>query len=218
MNADHPLTDRLISTRNAEFVWDTEGPTAVHAHVTKPIVSQLTRAQANTVLDLGCGNGWFTAALQRCGFEMVGVDHSHSGIDIASRRHPEVGYRQHDLMQPLAPDLVGRFDAVVSVEVIEHLLLPRKLIEAALTALKPGGLLIVTAPFHGYLKNLALALGGKFDEHWHPLRDYGHVKFFSRSTLIALFAEYGLHDVHFETAGRLPAFARSMIVSGRVPS
>jgi 2-polyprenyl-3-methyl-5-hydroxy-6-metoxy-1,4-benzoquinol methylase len=217
VHPDRPLTDRLQSVHRPEFVWDTRGPTAVHAHVTKTIVSQLNHSNAHSVLDLGCGNGWFAGALERCGFEVTGVDHSESGIAIASQQHPEVEFIRHDLTLPLRGHLVGRFDAVVSIEVIEHLLLPRRLIENALTALKPGGLLVVSAPFHGYLKNLALALAGKFDEHWHPLRDYGHVKFFSKATLTALLVEYGLEHLRFETTGRVPTFARSMVISGRSP-
>jgi len=103
------------------------------------------------------------------------------------------------------------------VEVIEHLLLPRRLVEAALSALRPGGLVVLTTPYHGYLKNLALALSNGFDAHWHPLRDFGHVKFFSRHTLLALLEEYGLRALRFSTAGRVPLLAKSMIVSGTAP-
>ena len=85
--------------------------------------------------------------------------------------------------------------------------------ENALIALKPGGLLILTTPYHGYWKNLVLAITNSFDNHWHPLRDYGHIKFFSKSTMLSLFGEYALQNIQFQTVGRIPALARSMIVS-----
>jgi 2-polyprenyl-6-hydroxyphenyl methylase/3-demethylubiquinone-9 3-methyltransferase len=36
----------------------------------------------------------------------------------------------------------------------------------------------VTTPYHGYVKNLALAVTGQLDRHWQPWRDGGHIKFF----------------------------------------
>jgi 2-polyprenyl-6-hydroxyphenyl methylase/3-demethylubiquinone-9 3-methyltransferase len=67
------------------------------------------------------------------------------------------------------------------------------------------------------MKNLALALTGRFDMRWDTLADYSRVKFFSRVTLLGLMSESGLRDIHFETIGRVPMFARAMLVSGRVP-
>jgi 2-polyprenyl-3-methyl-5-hydroxy-6-metoxy-1,4-benzoquinol methylase len=206
-----PQTDSSASIAAQEFVWDTKEHTEVHRFVTQPILRRLRRSNVSTVLDLGCGNGSLTARLAREGFSVTGLDHSESGIELAARFHPQANFEQHDLGLPLPAMHAGRYDAVVSVEVIEHLLLPRRLLENARFSLKAGGLLIVTTPYHGYLKNLALALTDRFDDHWHALRDYGHVKFFSRNTLRQLLAEQGFTDIDLTTVGRVPALARSMI-------
>ncbi len=194
------------------------GPRSIHAHVTRPIVQQLVKAVAHTVLDLGCGSGWFSAALDRCGFAVTGIDNSEASLNLARRHYPHLGFHRADVTQPLDACFAGRFDAVVAVDVIDHMPLPRKLIEAALSALKPGGLLIITSNFHGYSKNVALALAGRFDSRWDPLLDHGKVKFFSRATLTSLLCEFELRDLHFETAGRIPMFARSMLVAARAPA
>ncbi len=201
---------------SAEHVWEREGPREIHSHLTRPIVVELSAAGAHTVLDLGCGNGWFSAGLHNCGFEVTGVDHSESGLRLATRRYPDLRFLRQDVMDELDPSLVGRFDAVIAVDTIDHLPLPRRLIHTALIALKPGGLLIVTSAYHGYAKNLLLALRGGFDEHLDPLRDHGRVKFFSRATLLALLAEFGLCEVRFQSVGRFPLLARGMLVSARV--
>jgi 2-polyprenyl-6-hydroxyphenyl methylase/3-demethylubiquinone-9 3-methyltransferase len=211
MKADRSMIEQL----NLET--EQPGPRSIHAHVTRPIVQQLVKAEAHTVLDLGCGNGWFTSALDRCGFAVTGADKSEASLRMAQQHYPNLGFHQVDVMQPLDQDLAQRFDAVVAVNVIDHMPLPRKLVEAALVALKPGGLLIITSNFHGYSKNLALALVGRFDSRWDPLLDHGQVKFFSRTTLTALLLEFELQDLHFETAGRIPMFARSMLVSAKAP-
>lgn len=213
-----PQTDVAASISAPEFVWDTEEHTEVHGYVAAPIIGSLRQARAQTVLDLGCGNGALTGRLALEGFTATGLDHSQSGIDIAARRHPRARFERHDVSEPLASHHAGRYDAVIAVEVIEHLLLPRRLLQGASLALKPGGLLVVTTPFHGYWKNLALALTGRFDAHWHPLRDYGHVKFFSRDTLSQLIQEQGFMAIRLSTVGRIPPLARSMIATAAKPT
>ena len=193
------------------------GPRAIHTHITRPVVQQLVNAKAHTVLDLGCGNGWFTGALDRCGFDVTGVDNDEVVLCLARQFQPTLNLRQMDVMKPLDPTLAMRFDAVVAIDLIDHVQMPRKMIETALAALKPGGLLAITSPFHGYVKNLLLALGGRFDSRWDPLLDHGRMKFFSRATLTALLTEFDLRDLHFETIGRIPTFARSMLISVKTP-
>lgn len=215
---DPAKTDYSASIQSSEYVWDSEGTPKSHRYLLQPIERLLSLADAKIVADVGCGNGALAAALSRRGFHMAGFDSSQSGIAIASAEHPSIAFRTHDLQDPVPQDLTHRFDAVVAAEVIEHLLLPRQLIRCALELLKPAGLLVVTTPYHGYLKNLALALTNSFDRHWHPLRDYGHVKFFSRATLTQLFDESGFTGVTYQSVGRMALVAKSMIVSGRAPS
>lgn len=217
MNSDRPLTERLWSESDAGKPWWQHEPRAIHTHITRPVVQQLVKAGAHSVLDLGCGNGWFAGALDRCGFEVTGVDHSDASLRVAREHHPDLRLHRMDLMQPLDPSLMHRFDAVVAIDLIDHVPLPRLLIEAALAALLPGGLLVVTSTFHGYSKNLVLALAGRFDSRWEPLLDHGRMKFFSRSTLTSLLSEFDLRDTHFETVGRIPMFARSMLISAKTP-
>ena len=217
MGPDDTLRQCLQAAPEGEFAWSGFGPRKAHAHLGRPIVARLDRHHVRSVLDLGCGNGWFTAALARCGFEAMGVDSSRSGIAIAQRENPGMPFVLHDLCQPPVPEWLGRFDAVVAIELIDHLALPRRAIDSALLALKPGGLLIVSVPHHGYAKNLGLAVAGCFDMRWQSLDDHGRMRFYSRHTLTALMREFDLHDLRVETAGRLPPFSRSLIASGHAP-
>lgn len=195
-----------------------DGPRSIHAHVTRPIVEQLVKAGAHTVLDMGCGNGWFTRSLERCGFEVLGVDRNEAVLSHAQQRHPSIRFQAMDVLQDLPPGLSERFDAVVAIDLIDHVTLPRRMIDTALATLKPGGLLVVTCAYYGYAKNLALALTDRFDSRWDPLLDEGRLKFFSRATLVAVLSEFELQDLHFQTVGRIPMFARSMLVAARKPA
>ena len=200
----------------AHYDWDSSAPAHNHRLIRPAIVNLLQSIRAANVLDLGCGNGSLTAAMSGPGRSVVGVDASAQGIAEARRAFPSTGFRVHDLGESLPSDLHGAFDAVVAAEVIEHLLLPRQLLRRAQEALPPGGRLVLTTPFHGYWKNLALALSGRFDEHWRPTWDYGHVKFFSRRTLTTLLEDSGFVVESFSTVGRVPPLATSMIMSARV--
>jgi 2-polyprenyl-6-hydroxyphenyl methylase/3-demethylubiquinone-9 3-methyltransferase len=207
-------TDTELSLASPEFVWNQPGATLVHALILPTLLRWLKKTGARTVLDLGCGNGALTSVLAETGFDPVGADMSASGLALARQSYPNIPFHHMDVAQPLTRELQGSFDAVVAVEVVEHLLLPRQLFQRAREALHPEGTVIVTTPFHGFLKNLALSLTNQWDQHWHPLRDYGHVKFFSRQTLTELFLEQGFKVSQFHRVGRIPALAKSMIAQG----
>lgn len=207
-------TDACLSIEAAEFVWNEQGLSEAHDYILPALVQMLHRSGATDVLDLGCGNGALTHALAAEAFTVTGTDSSATGIRIARQSYPSVDFLLSDVDTPLPDELRHSFDAVVAIEVIEHLLLPRNLFQRAREALRPGGTLIVSTPYHGYLKNLALALSNKFDSHWHPLRDYGHVKFFSQATLSQLFDEQGFDVRTIRRLGRIPPLAKSMLVEG----
>jgi 2-polyprenyl-3-methyl-5-hydroxy-6-metoxy-1,4-benzoquinol methylase len=170
------------------------------------------------VLDLGCGNGALAAQLVRWGYQPVGVDPSSSGILQARKHLPGLLFHQAPAdPEQLASLALPPFDLVVSTEVVEHVYAPRRWAAAAFTALKPGGVLICSTPYHGYLKNCALALSGKLDAHFTALWDGGHIKFWSRRTLTALLQEAGFQVVAFRGAGRWPWLWKSMLLAARKP-
>jgi len=170
------------------------------------------------VLDIGCGNGALTAAWAKPTWSVSGVDLSESGISHARAAYPGFSF----FKMPVGPELVSHFgeetfDAIVSAEVIEHLFSPRDLPQSAFRLLKPGGTFIVTTPYNGYLKNLAIAALGEMDRHWTALWDGGHIKFWSWKTMRSLLTEAGFIMPEFHGAGRLPYLWKSMVVCAWKP-
>lgn len=163
------------------------------------------------ILDLGCGNGSFTQYLSQKGFQVIGLDPSESGITLAKRSFPNIEFIQGDIYHLPFDRLEGQFDYIISIDVIEHLYLPRIMPQVAKRCLKPHGKLIITTPYHGYLKNIALSVAGKFDHHVNPLWDGGHIKFFSVKTLTELLYSEGFTQLEFHFAGRLPWLWKDMI-------
>ena len=153
------------------------------------------------------------AQLRQQGWELHGLEMSASGLAEAQKAYPDINFSLADLTADLAlHPLAGKCDVVISTEVVEHVFLPRTFAKNSFTFLKPNGVLIISTPYHGYLKNLVLALTGKMDRHFTALWDYGHIKFWSKRTLTLLLEEAGFQVKEFRGVGRVPFLWKSMIL------
>lgn len=182
--------------------------------LTPEVLSLLRTIKADRVLDLGSGNGFLCSKLSAAGYNVVGVEVDEGGVKIAQATYPNIPFYQYsveddpsELMRTEEP-----FDVVVSTEVIEHLFSPHLLPIYAARVLKPGGHLIVSTPYHGYLKNLVLSLTNTWDRHHTSLWHGGHIKFWSRTTLTLLLEQNGFNHINFRGVGRLPYLWKSMVI------
>ena len=154
--------------------------------------------------DVGCGNGFTCGEFLKRGCKVVGIDLSREGIEIARRTYPNGRFELLPADGKLLANLRDEpFDVVVSTKVVEHLYAPRAYARGCFDALRSGGRVICSTPYHGYLKNLALSLAGKWNFHANPLWDGGHIKLWSRRTLAALLREAGFENMQFRGIGRL---------------
>ena len=184
------------------------------SHYLLPVVRKLLDPlPANIVIaDLGCGNGSLLAQLRQDGRQLYGLEVSQSGLDEGRKAYPDIHFDYANLTTDLgAHALARRCDVVISTEVVEHVFLPRLFARNCHALLKPEGTLIISTPYHGYLKNLALAATGKMDAHFTALWDFGHIKFWSRKTLTQLLEEVGFSVKAFYGVGRVPFVWKSMI-------
>jgi 2-polyprenyl-3-methyl-5-hydroxy-6-metoxy-1,4-benzoquinol methylase len=184
------------------------------AHLLKDVPSDAV------VLDAGCGNGSFIALFRDRNWQLHGSDLSPSGIEIARKTFPGINFFLADGQSLYADFLstVGPVDVVISTEVVEHLYDPRGFLRNCFELLKPGGTIVVTTPYHGYLKNLLIALAGKMDKHFTVLWDHGHIKFWSRQTLEQVLKEIGFTNIQFAGSGRIPYLWKSMALKATKPA
>lgn len=172
-------------------------------------------AKRRRAFEVGCGNGVLSHELGRRGWAVTGIDPSQSGVGEARKGGPgefQVASAYDDL-----PGRFGTFPVVVSLEVVEHVYDPRKYARTVYSLLEPGGVAVISTPYHGYWKNLAIALCGKFDSHHTALWDHGHIKFWSIATLTQLLTEVGFEVLRFHRVGRMAILAKSMIAVARRP-
>lgn len=118
------------------------------------------------VADLGCGCGMMLLRLSEK-YDPVGLDGSPQAIEFALRRGvlAKLGALPEDVPLPRE-----NYDAVLMLDVLEHLKHDRASVEVAASLLKPGGILICTVPAHMWLWT-------KFDEDHHHFRRYSKTQF-----------------------------------------
>lgn len=101
------------------------------------------------VLDLGCAFGFATRQIASKGYATVGVDNSPGYISRARRRHPGGEYILSSAENlPLAD---ASFDAVLLLDVLEHVSEQAAVLREIERVLKPGGMLILSVPHRGLL-------------------------------------------------------------------
>lgn len=173
----------------------------------------LSHDKNRCILDLGCGNGEIANELISEGYCVYGVDGSMSGVEIANKYNSGHFYVMNFEADGFPEELSElHFDTIISTEVLEHLYSPDSYMKLCSRILKPGGALILTTPYHGYLKNLILSVTGKWDTHLTPLWEGGHIKFWSRKTLTKLLSRNGFKVNKFLGCGRIPYIWKSMLI------
>jgi 2-polyprenyl-3-methyl-5-hydroxy-6-metoxy-1,4-benzoquinol methylase len=184
-----------------------------------PIKRILSRLKIESTLDIGCGNGQLCKLLndnKMGGGKIIGIDPSESGIANARIILPQSKFYCMGIYDSPNKIEENNFDIVISTEVIEHLFYPRELLRFAKAKLNPGGYLLLSTPYHGYLKNLILSIYDKWDSHHTVFWDGGHIKFWSRKTLSRLLEEEGFEVEKFVGCGRIPYVWKSMLLVSKL--
>jgi 2-polyprenyl-3-methyl-5-hydroxy-6-metoxy-1,4-benzoquinol methylase len=166
------------------------------------------------VLDVGCGEGWFTAALARAGREAVGIDVAQEPLRRAREREPGLDVRRVPAEGgwPSLRDV--SFDAVWAGEAIEHVADTAGWLSEVRRVLRSGGALVLSTPAHGPLTRLALGLSGRaFAAHFDPRSD--HLRFYTRRTLVALLEDFGFERIETRGLGGLPGARRTLLAAAR---
>jgi SAM-dependent methyltransferase len=165
------------------------------------------------VLDVGCGEGHFAAALMRAGFLVVGVDVAEEPLRRARAGHPELDLRVVPVEGPW-PLEDASFDTVWAGETIEHVADTAGWLSEVRRVLRSGGRLLLSTPAHGRLSLLRLAVSHRaFDAHFDPRAD--HLRFYTPRTLTRLLEDFAFEDIDVQGARGLPGFRRLLLATAR---
>lgn len=152
------------------------------------------------VLDIGCGGGLLSEPLARMGAQVVGIDPAERNVSVA-RLHAEqsgVGVDYRATTAEALADAGERFDAVLAMEVVEHVADVSLFIRRSAEMVKPGGLMCA-ATLNRTRRSFALAIvGAEYVLGWLPRGTHDWSKFVTPDELEAAMAAGGLEVIERE--------------------
>jgi len=194
----------------------------VHEYVGKTVVGLLSPGAR--VLELGAGTGALSLRLADLGFEVTAVDYVADNFKVS---HERISFFQADLNQEWSEAERGKYDAVLGVEIIEHLENTRHFVRLMRAALKPGGRLMITTPnIHSPKSLVTFITSGRFDLFLprHYTKD-GHINPVPWFVLADALNEAGMVDVRvfgfksgaFSLKGAIGWLLQTLAFTNRAP-
>lgn len=168
-----PGYDRYFQlARNAKYARDPLRYLSSRQDAVWGVGRALRECRATRILEVGCGLGYLTFALRRAGYNARGIDIAEEAIAFALENYGDYFTAESVESHVLASK--EKYDAVVMVELIEHLEEPIELLRGAMSLLSPDGVIILTTPNRSYLG---------YEEPWATDLPPVHLWWFSEESL-----------------------------------
>ena len=176
-------------------------------------------SDAREILDVGCANGLFGEMLKRRqGCTVTGVEWDRELVNVAKGKLDSV--IKGDIEEIIDKGALGRFDAIVCGDVLEHLENPWKVISGLRRHLKKGGLFIASVPNMANWAIVYEMLRGRWDYVPFTILSGTHIRFFTRESLRECFedAGYEIEKIYFQSFGIAPGGSEFIgVLKGSLP-
>lgn len=157
------------------------------------------------ILDMGAGEGALSARLSDMGYRVTAADKDPQGFRCKAAEFVCLDFDSARDIDAFVDSRENTFDAVLGVEVIEHVQDQWQYVRQLTKLAKPGGLILVTTPnTTSWLSRLKFLLTGRFHQFDDEDLSYGHINPLSSWELELILRSIGLKDHRVLPAGTLP--------------
>ena len=149
------------------------------------------------LLDIGCGGGLLSEPMARLGATVIGADAAQKNIEVARLHAEQVGL-QIDYRAETAEALLAAgesFDAVLAMEIVEHVAAPPDFVQACHDLLRPGGVLVMSTLNRTARSFAAAIIGAEWVMRWLPKGTHEWSRFITPEELAAMMQASGLKVV-----------------------
>ena len=148
-------------------------------------VNYLPKEPGTSLLDIGCGEGSLAKRAREVnpGLTISGIDISATALKLA-KAHYDKTYVLDITVSAQQKKVVGQFDTITALEIIEHLVEPEKLLQFAYQHLKDDGRLIISFPNTAWWKyRLDLLFKGRFIDEKPTYKAQDHLHWFTLDSI-----------------------------------
>lgn len=196
-NVDHTEIEKFSAL--ASRWWDTESEFKT-LHDINPlrvdyIEQQCGGLSGKKVLDIGCGGGILAEAMAAKDAEVTGIDMAEQSLEVARLHLLESGLKidyQLITAEQFADQHEQQFDVITCLEMLEHVPDPSSIINAAASALKPDGTLVLSTLNRNAKSFLLAIVGAEYIMKMLPKGTHEYEKFLRPSELAQSARQAGL--------------------------
>lgn len=163
-------------------------PNHYHQRILK-IIKEESKNKELKILDVGCATGFLGAAVKMDKNYVCGVEISQKAAKKAKKVLDDVVVENIEEVRLPYPQ--EYFDVIICSDVIEHLFDPRSALTKLRKYLKPSGKILVVVPNVAWIGLRLSLLIGRWEYKDYGIMDYGHIRWFTKRSIIRLLSESG---------------------------